>query len=125
MVTRRLEAHRRRGVSTLGCLFSLLIAAVVLYYAVDVGKVYWKYYRLRDEMENTARFAERKSDEDLQRHLAGVARDLDLPPEAQRFVIRRTQVPPVIAIRTQYQITLELPFHNRILTLRPHVEVRQ
>jgi len=125
VVTRRSGAHRRRGVSTLGCLLSLLVAAVVVYYAVDVGKAYWKYYRLRDEMENTARFAERRSDEDLQRHLAGIARDLELPPEAQRFVIRRTQVPPVITIRTQYQVTLELPFHNRIITFRPHVEVRQ
>jgi hypothetical protein len=119
MVTRR----SRRGVSTLGCLFSLLIAAVVLYYAVDIGRVYWKYYRLTDEMATSARFASHNSDEEIRRHLAGIARDLDLPPEAQRFVIRR--VPPTVTIRTQYSVTIELPFHNRILTLKPHAEVRQ
>ena len=115
----------RRGVSTLGCLFSLLIAAVVLYYAVGVGKVYWKYYRLRDEMENTARFATRRSDEDMRRHLAGIARDMDLPAEAQRFVIHRIDFPPTIAIRTQYSVVIELPFQHKLITLKPHVEVRQ
>ena len=115
----------RRGVSTLGCLFSLLIAAVVLYYAVGIGRVYWKYYRLKDEMENSARFAQRRPDEEIVRHLAGIARDLDLPDEARHFVIRRTEFPPVVAIRTQYHVTIELPFQHKQLTLKPHVEVRQ
>ena len=115
----------RRGFSTLGCLFSLLIAAVILYYAVDVGKVYWRYYRLTDEMATSARFAQTRTDVDIIRHLAGVARDLDLPPEAQRFTVRRTQSPPMVTIRTQYSVTLELPFHNRTLLLKPHAQVRQ
>jgi hypothetical protein len=115
----------RRGVSSLGCLFSLLIAAVVLYYAIDVGKVYWKYYRLTDEMATSARFAQTRTDVEIIRHLAGIARDLDLPPEAQRFRVRRTQSPPIVSIRTEYSVTLELPFHNRVLILKPHAEVRQ
>lgn len=115
----------RRGVTTLGCLFSLLIAAVVLYYAIDIGKVYWKYYRLRDEMETSARFAGNRTDEAIRRHLAGVARDLDLPAEAQRFVIRRVEFPPTVNIRTQYQVVIELPFQHKLITLKPHVEVRQ
>jgi len=113
----------RRGVSTLGCLFSLLIAAVVLYYAVGVGRVYWKYYRLKDEMTNSARFAQRRPDEEIVRHLSGIARDLDLPEEARHFVIRRSE--SMVAIRTQYQVTIELPFQHKLLTLKPHVEVRQ
>jgi hypothetical protein len=119
MVARR----SRRGVTTLGCLFSLLIAAVILYYAVDIGRVYWKYYKLTDEMQTSARFAAHNTDEEIRRHLAGIARDLGLPEEAQRFVIRR--VPPVVTIRTQYHATIELPFHNRTLILKPHAEVRQ
>ncbi len=116
----------RRGVTSLGCLFSLLIAAVVLYYAVDIGKVYWKYYRLTDEMSTSARFAQTRSDVEIIRHLAGIARDLELPPEAQKnFRVRRSVSPPVVSIRTQYSVTIELPFHNRTLLLKPHVDVRQ
>ena len=115
----------RRGVSTLGCLFTALIAAVVLYYAIDIGRVYWKYYKLTDEMTTSARFAQSSTDEAIRQHLVGVARDLELPPEAQRFVIRRTQSPPLVSIRTEYHVTLELPFHHRTLTLKPHVDIRQ
>ena len=113
----------RRGVSTLGCLFSVLIAAVVLYYAVGIGRVYWRYYRLKDAMESSARFVLRRTDEDIQRHLAGVARDLGMPEEAQHFVIRRSETQ--VSIRTQYHVTIELPFQHKLLTLKPHVEVRQ
>lgn len=115
----------RRGVSTLGCLFSALIAAVILYYAVDVGRVYWRYYKLKDEMTTSARFAANNSDEEIKHQLAAVARDLELPNEAQRFVIRRTQEPRTVNIRTEYRVTIELPFHHRILTLKPNVTVRQ
>src|ERR1043166_9756159 len=87
MVTRAPE--RRRGGSTLGCLFSLLIVAVVLYYGLDLGRSYWSYYRLTDEMETSARFAQGQTDAQVVKHLAGVAQDLGLPPEAQRVVLRR------------------------------------
>ncbi len=115
----------RRGVSTLGCLFSLLVAAIVLYYALDIGRVYWKFYKLKDEMTTSARFAQNNTDEDIQRQLSAVARDLELPAEAQRFVIRRSKEPPLVNIKTEYRVTIELPFHNRILVLKPNVTVRQ
>ena len=116
---------RRRGASTLGCLFSLLVMAVVLYYSVDIGRVFWKFYKLEDEMVQSARFAQARTDEEIIKHLIGVARDLDLPAEAQRFRIRRVQVPSLVTIDTQYHVTLELPFHHRVLLLKPHAEIRQ
>jgi hypothetical protein len=121
----RAARGNRRGVSSLGCLFSLLIAAVVLYYALNIGRVYWKYYRLTDEMATSARFAQARTDVEIIRHLAGVARDLELPPEAGRFRVRRTTSPPMVSIRTEYSVILELPFHNRVLLLKPHVDIRQ
>jgi hypothetical protein len=123
MVTRAPE--RRRGGSTLGCLFSLLIVAVVLYYGLDLGRIYWSYYRLTDEMETSARFAQGQTDAQVVKHLAGVAQDLGLPPEAQRFVIRRTQQPFRIEISTRYEVEFDLPFQHRVLTLRPQVDFRQ
>jgi hypothetical protein len=120
-----LPRGNRRGVSSLGCLVSALVAAVILYYGIGIGQVYWKYYRLTDEMATSARFAHSSPDPDIVRHLQGIARDLELPTEAQRFTIRRTTSPPLVTIRTQYHATIELPFHNRTLLLKPHVEVRQ
>ena len=89
MVARR---RNDRGASTLGCLFSIMILMVVLYYAVDVGRVYWDFYKFQDEMETSARFAQTQTDDQIRNHLRTVARELGLPTEAQRIVIRRSQV---------------------------------
>ena len=122
MVGRR---RNDRGASTLGCLFSIMILMVVLYYAVDVGRVYWDYYKFQDEMETSARFAATQTDDQIRLHLKGVAQDLGLPTEAQRIVIQRSQHPPLMIIRSQYTVELTLPFTHKEVTLRPVAEVRQ
>ncbi len=48
---------RRRGASSLGCLFSLLIGAVVIYFGINVGEAYWRYYQFQDDMRQEVRFA--------------------------------------------------------------------
>jgi hypothetical protein len=120
MVARRRDD---RGASTLGCLFSIMILMVVLYYAVDIGRVYWDFYKFQDEMETSARFAQTQSDDQIRAHLRDVARELGLPTEAQRIVIRRSQSPHNITIRSQYVVDIELPFTHKTLILRPSVEV--
>ena len=116
---------RCRGASTLGCLVAIMLLMAILYYGVDIGRTYWNYYRLKDEMETSARFAQTQPDDQIHRHLIGVAQDLGLPAEAQRFVIRRTERPPLVTIRTSYTVELVLPFTRKHITLKPHVEVRQ
>lgn len=115
----------RRGASTLGCLMAILIFMAILYYGVDIGKTYWTYYRIKDEMETSARFAQTQPDDQILRHLIGVSQDLGLPAEAQRFVIRRTEHPPLVTIRTSYTVDVVLPFKKKRVTLKPSVEVRQ
>ena len=115
----------RRGGSALGCLVALLIVVTVLYYGLDLGRIAWSYYRLKDEMEQTARFAQGQSDEQIKQKLAGIARDLGLPPEAGHITLRRTRTPPRVEIGSQYQVEFDIPFQHRVLILRPHVDVRQ
>jgi hypothetical protein len=123
MVT--LARRGNRGASTVGCLFTILIFVVVLYYGIDIGRIYWKYYRLEDEMQTSARFASTRSDDQILKHLIGVSEDLGLPAEARRFSIQRTQQPFLVTIKTSYRVELELPFHRRTLVMRPEVAVRQ
>jgi hypothetical protein len=115
----------RRGASTLGCLVAVLLFMALLYYGVDIGRVYWNYYRLLDEMETSARFAQTQPDDAIIKHLVGIAQDLSLPAEAQRFTIRRTEHPPIVTIKTRYSVDIVLPFKRRHVTLNPSVEVRQ
>jgi hypothetical protein len=117
-------ARSKRGATTLGCLFGVMVIVALLYYGLDIGRTYWKYYHLKDEMETSARFAQTQTDDVIMKHLVGVAQDLGLPAQAQRFVITRGQHPPAVTIRTHYDVTIVLPFKHKVVTLRPEVEVR-
>ncbi len=51
------HARSRRGGSTLGCLFSLVLFVAALYYGVHIGQVYLRYYQLLDAMRFQAQIA--------------------------------------------------------------------
>ena len=42
--------NQRRGSSSLGCLFTLLVLAAVLYFGINVGEVYFRYFQYKDAM---------------------------------------------------------------------------
>ena len=113
------------GRGRLGCLFALMLVVVGLYYGIPIIKDYWIYYRLVDEMRTNARFGLTMSDEEMLRRLRVAVVELDLPEEAKRFTIRRSRFPPTVSVRTQYHQQVDLPFHRRVITFRPSVEVRQ
>ena len=108
-----------RGKSKLGCLISLLIVAVVVYYGINIGGVYLQYWRLVDDMRSQANYAPNIDDTTIRRRLLQTIDDLHLPPEARRITIRRTTRPREIVIRTEYQRTLDLPFYEYVVTFKP------
>jgi hypothetical protein len=111
----------RRGSSTTGCLFTLLIFAFVLYYGLHVGEVYFRYFRLVDAMRVQARAAPGLTDDVIRRRLVDEADDLGLPVEARRFRIERSAQDHRIRISTEYSETVELPFTEHTFVLKPHV----
>jgi hypothetical protein len=110
----------RRAASTMGCLFAMLVVVAVVYFGVNVGVPYLRYYQFRDAMEQETRFAERKSDAEILRTLRLKADSLSLPLEAQRIHIRRT--PVQITIWTKYTVTIEFPFIERDIAFQPVAE---
>jgi hypothetical protein len=117
MVTRRPS-----GKSRLGCLFSLLVLAVVVYYGLGIGSVYLRYWQISDQMHEMANLAPSLADATIHKRLVAKATDLDLPPEATRFVIRRFDNPRQIRISTSYSETIVLPFTT--YTIHFHPEAR-
>lgn len=119
MVTLRLG---RRGNSTRGCLFSLLLFVAALYYGVHIGEPFYRYYQYRDAMRSAARFAPTLSDDVLVRRILAKAQELDLPPAAHRVSIRRLEQPRRVIISAEYEERVELPFFHRTLVFRPRAE---
>ncbi|PYO60486.1 MAG: hypothetical protein DMD28_12875 [Gemmatimonadetes bacterium] len=115
MVTRT-GAH---GAGTTGCLFSLLIFVALLYYGVNIGEVFFRYYRLLDEMDSQARLASALDNGTIQRRLAAAVQDIGLPDSAARVVVRRNTSPRQITIETAYSETVTLPFFNHTFAFHP------
>lgn len=121
----RRSANSRRGASTLGCLVSLALFVGAIYYGVHIGRVYWRYYELMDDMRQSARFAQVRSDDAIRRTLTERIDALGIPPEAKRLVVRRTGPPWEILIRTEYREEINLPVGPpRYIHFRPRVESR-
>lgn len=109
----------RRGSSTTGCLFTLMIFCVALYYAVHIGDVYLRYYQFQEEMRSEARLAPSLTDGVIRRRLLLKVDQLDLPAEAQKIQIKRTARPPQITIEAEYTEEVHLPLFNHTFRLHP------
>ena len=116
MVTGR---RGRRGASTMGCLFSLVLFLGALYYGVHIGEVYLRYYRLLDAMRFQAHLAPNIQDNGVIDRRLSAAADSILG-QTPRFRIDRT--PRRITIQTEYSDRVELPFFKHTFVLRPRAE---
>jgi hypothetical protein len=111
MMSRQTSDGRRSGASTLGCLFTLLVMAVVVYFAVNGLEVYWNYVEFRDEMRQQAQFASQHTNDQIIRRLRIVADSLGLPEDAQQIAVNRG--PNKITIEAEYDAVIQLPFTTR------------
>jgi hypothetical protein len=114
--------RRATGRSTLGCLVGLLIVTAALYFGVNVGEAYWKYYRYQDAMAQEARFAQMRSDQAIERRLVSTAESLGLPEAARKVKIRREGLTRRIYITAEYSQRVELPGYVRTLHFTPRAE---
>ena len=113
--------HRvRRGRSSLGCLMTLLVLAATAYFAVNVGEVYLRAYRFEDAMRAEARFAARRTDEEIRRRLLARADSLGLPDGARSVRVRRT--PSKVVIWAEYYDPVELPLMVKDFYFNPQAE---
>ena len=111
--------RRARGASSTGCLFSLLLFVAALYYGVNVGEVFFRYYRLVDEMDSQARVAAELDNGTIQRRIAAAVQDIGLPDSAGQVEIRRSASPRQISIATGYSETVDLPLFHHVFSFHP------
>ena len=110
----------RRGSSSLGCLFSLLLISAAGYFAVNVGEVYFRFYQYKDAMRQEVRFAAHNSDAVILRHLRAQADSLGLPEAAGEVTLQRDG--RHIEMESEYYVHIELPMMVREIRFNPHAE---
>jgi len=115
-----LSPSSRRGGSTFGCLFSLLLFVAAVYYGVHIGQVYLHYYELLDAMKFQASLAQSVPDPTIQQRLTATADSL--LGQRPRFTIDRRTHRNRILIQTEYTERVDLPFFKHTFVLRPRAE---
>ena len=110
----------RRGSSSLGCLFALLLLSTAVYFGVNVGEVYFRYFKYKDAMRQEVRFASHNSDQVILRHLRAQADSLGLPEAAGEVTLQRDG--RHIEIESEYYEHIELPLYVREVRFNPHAE---
>ena len=110
----------RRGISKLGCFFSLLLITAVVYFGLNVGEVYFRYLKFKDAMSQEVRFRGDLSDESIVSRLRNVADSLGLPEEAGNITLTREN--RVLHVRSRYSELIELPGFHREITFEPRAD---
>lgn len=110
----------RRGVSTFGCLFTVLVLVAAGYFGLKIGNVFWKSYEFEDTMKQQARFAEMFTDDQMMKRIVAKADSLGLPEEAQDVTVERQG--RHISISADYVEMVELPLHVRRFHFTPKAE---
>lgn len=113
-------AHGRRGGAALGCLLPLLVITIIGYFAVHASDAGFSYYRLRDAMEQEARFSHRKTDEQIKTRLRSFVDSLGMPTAARRINVRRTEAR--ITISADYVEIIDFPFFSKAIDFHPKAE---
>jgi len=110
----------RRGASSLGCLFTLLIVTAAVYFGLNLAEVYWRFYEYQDDMRSMARFASNAPSDTILAHLRASADSLGLPADAARVVVRRSDTR--IILESDYYERVELPGYVRDIHFHPRAE---
>ena len=112
--------RRRVGRSNFGCLLGLLISVTAVYFAVNIGEPYLRYFRFVDGMKQEARFSARFTDDDIQRRLAALADSLGLPEAAGHVRVRRAS--NRISLSSSYYERVEMPLIVRDILFTPQAD---
>jgi hypothetical protein len=110
----------RAGKSSLGCLVTLLLIAVVVYFSVNVGEAYLNFYQFQDAMRQEVRFAAHNSDAVILRRLRAQADSLGLPEAAGEVTLQRDG--RHIEMESEYYQHIELPLMVREIHFNAHAE---
>lgn len=89
-----------------------------IYFSIDFGEAYFRYYQFKDAMGQEARFATDRTDQQITTRLAALADTLQLPIDAGDIQIQRST--STITIQSDYDEVIKLPFKKeRVLHFHP------
>lgn len=99
------------GVGKLTLFVFAVLAGIVIYGLSQVGPIFYSYLELQNQMQQAARVASVKNDEELRKLIAPHIRDLQIPATIEDLVIERFE--DYIYIGMSYSETLTIPLGEK------------
>jgi hypothetical protein len=103
-------------------MLSLLLFGGALYYGINIGQVYLRYYEVLDGMRSQARLAPGLQDDVIYRRLNGQVDSLFEHGPKPHFKVTRNNDSRRIVIESEYTDQVDLPLFKHTFTLRPRAE---
>jgi hypothetical protein len=110
----------RRGAGSLGCLFTLLLIAVIGYFGLPIAEAYFRYWQFEDEMSQAVRFARVNPDREIRNRLQTFVDSSGLPPDARNIMIERRN--GRIGVSASYVEEFHLPGYVRFQPFNPSAQ---
>jgi hypothetical protein len=88
-----------------------------LYFGVNIGEAYWRFYEFQDAMRQEVRFARQIPDDRMKLHLAALADSLGLPEDATDITVERTKTD--ISVSAAYTERFQFPLFAREIRFAP------
>ena len=104
------------GVSKIKILLWLIVLFVIIEVGIKLGHIYLDYYRMEDEMASKASVAQALKDEEIIADLVKKAKELDLPLEAESFVLKRNEESHRMQISTAWDVEAHFLFNAYVKT---------
>jgi hypothetical protein len=98
----------------------LLLVSAAVYFGVNAGEVFFRFYQYKDAMRQEVRFAAHNSDAAILRRLRLQADSLGLPEAAGEVTLQRDG--RHIEMESEYYEHIELPLFVREIRFNPHAE---
>jgi hypothetical protein len=102
-------------------IIKLIIAALIVHATWRAGMVYFRFYQFKDGVQQTAQFSGTRSEQDLHGRVLELAREFQVPLDADRVTVRRQDNRTVINATYDERIEL-LPRYFYPWQLRVNVD---
>jgi len=93
-----------------------------MYFGVNLGEAYWRFYEFQDAMAQEVRFARQVPDDRIKEHLSALADSLGLPEEATEITVNRTGGD--ITVSAAYSEHVQIPLFAREIRFNPRAQGR-
>jgi len=99
-----------KGLSTIKVWIWLLLLSLVVYVGFKLLPMYIDFERMKDEMSIKASLAQVLKDDEIRSALAAKAKELELPLDADDFILQRDDEHHHMTIKAVWDVEIHFPF---------------